>query len=106
MRFNTRSNENHLDKKIIAPGRRKTIRTNSLATSLWTVAGLTAMLFSSSVQAQTWEAITEAEALRALVSDAVFEGTLTTGAKAVTRYNADGTGVLTAWGEIRAKVIE
>ena len=99
MRFNTQSNENHLDIKINAPGRRKTIRTNSLATSLWTVAGLTAMLFSSSVQAQTWEAITEAEALRALVSDAVFEGTLTTGAKAVARYNADGTGVLTAWGE-------
>jgi hypothetical protein len=57
------------------------------------------MLFSPSAQAQTWEAITDAETLRALVSDAVFEGTLTTGAKAVTRYNADGTGVLTAWGE-------
>ncbi len=45
------------------------------------------MLFSSSVQAQTWEAITEAEALRALVSDAVFEATLKGGAKAVTHYN-------------------
>ena len=99
MRINTQLDENHLDIKIIASGRQKTIQANIFATSLWTVAGLTAMLFSSSAQAQTWEAIADAEALRALVSDAVFEGTLTTGAKAVTRYNADGTGVLTAWGE-------
>ncbi len=98
MRFNTQLDENHLAMKI-ATGRRKSIRTNIPAMALWAVAGLTAMLFSSSVQAQTWEAITEAEALRALVSDAVFEGTLTTGAKAVTRYNADGSGVFSAWGE-------
>jgi len=83
----------------IAASRRKTIRTNILAMALWTVAGVTAILFSSSVRAQTWEAVTEAEALRALVSDAVFEATLKGGAKAVTRYNPDGTGVLTAWGE-------
>jgi len=63
------------------------------------VVGLAAMLFSSSVQAQTWEGISEADALRALVSDTVFEATLKGGAKAVTRYNPDGTGVLTAWGE-------
>ncbi len=98
MRINTLSNENHLAMKM-APLRRKTIRTNSLATSLWMIAGLAAMLFSSSVQAQTWEAITEAGALRALMSDTVFEATLPTGAKAVARYNSDGTGVLTAWGE-------
>ena len=98
MRFNTQLDENHLAMKIAA-GRRKSIRTNILAMALWAVAGLTAMLFSSSVQAQTWEAITEAEALRALVSDAVFEGTLKGGAKAVTHYSPDGTGVLTAWGE-------
>ncbi len=98
MRFNTLSNENHLAMKI-ALLRRKTIRTNSLTTSLWAVSGLAAMLFSSSVQAQTWEAITEAETLRALMSDTVFEATLKGGVKAVARYNADGTGVLTAWGE-------
>ena len=57
--------------------------TNILATPLWTVAGLTAMLFSSSVQAQTWEAVTEAEALRALMGGTVFEATLKGGAKAV-----------------------
>jgi hypothetical protein len=99
MRINTQLDENHLDMKIIASGRQKTIQANIFATSLWAVAGLTVMLFSSSVQAQTWEAITEAEALRALVSDAVFEATLKGGAKAVTHYNPDGTGVLTAWGE-------
>ena len=99
MGFNTQLDENHLDVKIVSPGKRIMMWTNILATSLWTVAGLTAMLFSSSAQAQTWEAITDAEALRALVSDTVFEATLKGGAKAVARYNADGTGVLTAWGE-------
>ena len=98
MRFNTQLDENHLAMKIAA-GRRKTIQSNFLTTPLWTIIGFTAMLFSSSAQAQTWEAITEADALRALVSDAVFEGTLKGGAKAVARYNADGTGLLTAWGE-------
>ena len=84
---------------LIILGGRKLIRTNRPATPIRAVAGLTAMLFSSGVQAQTWEAITEAEALRVLVSDAVFEATLKGGAKAVTRYNADGSGVLSAWGE-------
>ncbi len=99
MRFSRQLDDTRSDMKIIAPGRRNTVRTNLLATSPWMTAGLAAMLFSSSVQAQTWEAVTEAEALRALVSGTVFEATLKGGAKAVARYNPDGTGVLTAWGE-------
>jgi len=81
MGFIKQLDENHRDIKNIARGRRKTIRTNSLTMSLWMVVGLAAMLFSSSVQAQAWEAITEADALRALVSDAVFEATLSRAAR-------------------------
>ena len=61
--------------------------------------GLSSMLFCTSVQAETWEAIDDPDALAALFSDTVLEATLKSGAKVVGRYNRDGTGVVEAWGD-------
>ncbi len=50
-------------------------------------------------QAQDWQPLTGADNLRALVSDTDFESLVTEDVKATSRYNADGTGVVKAWGE-------
>jgi hypothetical protein len=48
--------------------------------------------------AQSWEPIVDQDRLRELFSDTFFETALTDKAKATARYNADGTGEMTAWG--------
>ncbi|QFU77400.1 hypothetical protein EY643_17965 [Halioglobus maricola] len=63
------------------------------------LAVLSASVFSTSVLAQNWQPLTDDEELRALVSDTVLEGTLRGNVKAIGRYNSDGTGELTAWGD-------
>jgi hypothetical protein len=61
--------------------------------------GLAVWLLASIAHAQDWKPVADPEALRALFSDTVMEATLAGGAKAVARYDADGTGVLEAWGD-------
>ena len=61
--------------------------------------GVSAMLFCSGAQAETWEAIDDPKALAALFSDTVLETTLESGARVVGRYDRDGTGVVEAWGD-------
>ncbi|MEP1473003.1 MAG: hypothetical protein ABJK20_15010 [Halieaceae bacterium] len=51
------------------------------------------------VLAQTWEPYTGAENLRRLMSDTVVEAKPKEGVTSVGRYNKDGTGELTVWGE-------
>ncbi len=51
-------------------------------------------------QAQNWQPVRSETKLRELMSDTVFEGTLSGGHKAVSEYNADGTGELRAWGGV------
>lgn len=50
-------------------------------------------------QGQSWEPVTGAEKLRKIFSNTVFESTLKGKNKATSRFNADGTGETTAWGE-------
>ncbi|MEH6585014.1 MAG: hypothetical protein V7720_00575 [Halioglobus sp.] len=57
------------------------------------------LLLSSQLMAQSWEPYTGAENLRRLMSDTVMEGAPREGVTSTARYNADGTGDLTAWGE-------
>ena len=61
--------------------------------------GLTVFLFSAHVYGQSWEAVDDPQALKALFSDTVIEATLENGVKTVARYNRDGTGELEAWGD-------
>lgn len=56
-------------------------------------------LLSGTLLAQTWEPYTGAEKLRQLMSGTVMEGALKEGVTSTARYNEDGTGELTAWGE-------
>ena len=56
------------------------------------------MLLSQAGIAQTWEPIRDADQLTKLFSDTKFETPLTGKARATARYNADGTGEMTAWG--------
>ena len=58
-----------------------------------------ALLLAPSAYAQAWKPVDDPEVLTALFSDTVIEATLAGGAKAVARYNRDGTGVLEAWGD-------
>jgi hypothetical protein len=60
---------------------------------------LVLFIFASAVLAQTWEPYTGADNLRRLMSDTLMEGTLREGVTATARYNSDGTGELTAWGD-------
>ena len=60
---------------------------------------LSFLAMASAVSAETWEPYTGADNLRRLLSDVVMEGTLREGVKATARYNGDGTGELTAWGD-------
>jgi hypothetical protein len=50
-------------------------------------------------QDQSWEPVTGAEQLRKIFSNTVFENTLKGKNKATSRFNADGTGETSAWGE-------
>lgn len=64
---------------------------------------LTALVIALAVpqaQAQNWEPVHGETQLRELMSNTVFEGTLSGGQKAVSEYNADGTGELRAWGDV------
>ena len=56
------------------------------------------MLLSQTGIAQTWEPVRDADQLTKLFSDTKFETSLTGRARATARYNADGTGEMTAWG--------
>ena len=49
--------------------------------------------------AQNWEPVTGADNLRTLVSGNDFKATLVDGVAATARYEADGTGILNAWGK-------
>ena len=49
--------------------------------------------------AQNWQPLTGAEKLREILSDTDLEATLVDGVTATARYNADGTGVVNAWGK-------
>ncbi len=60
---------------------------------------LTLLLTVSHAQAQDWQPLTGADNLRALVSDTDFKSLVTDEVEATGRYNADGTGVVRAWGE-------
>ncbi|MCX2979571.1 hypothetical protein EYC98_01705 [Halieaceae bacterium IMCC14734] len=58
-----------------------------------------ACIVNSLALAQTWEPYTGENKLRALMSDAVMEGSLPASVSATARYYADGTAELKAWGE-------
>ena len=53
--------------------------------------------------AQTWEKVTGVDQLTEVFSDTLFEATLKQGNVVTARYNADGTGELTALGETFAR---
>jgi hypothetical protein len=50
-------------------------------------------------RAQAWEPMRDPDALAELFSDTLLEATLAGAARAVARYERDGTGVLEAWGD-------
>ena len=50
--------------------------------SFFKLSGIITLLFCSSVKAENWQAITDAEALTKLLSDTVIEATLKDGVKA------------------------
>lgn len=57
------------------------------------------LILPATVFAQTWEPYTGAENLRLLMSDTVVEGKPKEGVTSTGRYNKDGSGELTVWGE-------
>ncbi len=57
------------------------------------------LIIPCTVLAQSWEPYTGAENLRRLMSDTVVEGKPKEGVTSIGRYNKDGTGELTVWGE-------
>jgi hypothetical protein len=57
-----------------------------------------AAFLAPSASAQNWEPVTNAEELRSLFIDTVHTGVLAGGSRGVARFNADGSGVLEAWG--------
>lgn len=61
--------------------------------------GITALLLSASIQAETWKPIDDPKVLKSLFSDTVIEATLKEGVKATAIYKSDGTGVVKAWGD-------
>ena len=67
------------------------------------LAVMAAMFFSQAALAQTWQPVTDPEQLTKLFSDTDFETSLTDKARATARYNADGTGEMTAWGVTYAR---
>jgi len=68
----------------------------------WFVAALL-FFMASTVYAETWEAVTGADKLKALFTDTVQTAELGGGSQAVANYNADGTGELQAWGDTFAR---
>ena len=52
---------------------------------------------SSLAQSQTWQAVTDEQALRDLMTNTVLSGQLTKGVRSRTTFNADGSGELEAW---------
>jgi hypothetical protein len=60
---------------------------------------LSILFLSTSSFAQSWQAIDDPAELTALMNGTVMEATLKDGVRATAKYNADGTGVLEAWGE-------
>ncbi|MEP5568898.1 MAG: hypothetical protein ABJN62_13745 [Halioglobus sp.] len=57
------------------------------------------LILPATAFAQSWEPYTGAENLRLLMSDTVVEGKPKEGVTSIGRYNKDGTGELTVWGE-------
>jgi len=49
--------------------------------------------------AQDWQEVTDVKTLRQIMSDTTMEATLKEGVTARARYNADGSGVVEAWGD-------
>ncbi len=62
------------------------------------LAAIASLVLAQGAFAQTWEPVTDPDHLREIFSDTVFEAALTDKAVATARYNADGTGEMTAWG--------
>jgi len=67
------------------------------------ISGLICSLFSNSVLAESWQSISDANVLKGLFSDTLFEATLKDGVKATATYKQDGTGELKAWGDTFAR---
>lgn len=63
-----------------------------------TLAAIASFVLAQSAFAQTWEPVTDPDRLREIFSDTDFETSLTDEAVATARYNADGSGEMTAWG--------
>jgi len=57
------------------------------------------LILPATALAQTWEPYTGAENLRRLMSDTAVEGKPKEGVTSTGRYNKDGTGELTVWGD-------
>jgi len=57
------------------------------------------ILLSGQSHAQTWQALTDEAEIRALFTDTVLTTQLKDGVVATSRYNSDGTGELSAWGD-------
>jgi len=70
------------------------------AALLSTLTGVVSMCASLTLLAQDWQPITDPEKLTELFSDTRMETELPSGAKAIANYEADGTGVLEAWGGV------
>lgn len=64
------------------------------------VAGLAGLLLSPALLwAQDWQEVTDPSDLKSLMSGTTMEATLAKGEKASAKYNADGTGLVQAWGD-------
>jgi predicted transposase YbfD/YdcC len=61
------------------------------------------LLLSTSAFAQTWESISDEEALRELISGRTIRTELESGDVSTSRYNADGTGEINLWNDTFAR---
>ena len=67
------------------------------------LAVIASLVLTQSAFSQTWEPVSGDDRLAELFSGTVFESSLTDKAKATSRYHADGTGQMTAWGVTYAR---
>jgi len=67
---------------------------------------LTILFATTTATARDWQPVTGNEQLRTLFSDSVMTATLKEGVTAKSTYNADGTGMLEAWGGKFARLWE
>jgi len=57
------------------------------------------LLLSTPAFAQTWESISDEDALRELISGRTIRTELESGDVSTSRYNADGTGEINLWND-------